>query len=306
MAELANIGLNRGLIYQSIKRFVICLTKTDSGTTNVISMSDAAEIANWQALFDTRSWDTDPSVKFVPTSLVREVVKEDTEPVFFEVEDYKVKMRNAVVDISFSFLDPEPGVLERMATYEDQSISVFPITEDNKALGIIDGTDLKPIPIKDGSLSVPNYNPRGYEEGSRNVVTMRLNSGSDMNSLGYVEIADADVFSDSDFYSLYDATMTETSGSPTTSGGTFTITLDDVDPSSPATTQNVTGVVYTEVLVKKQGAGSFVALAASGSISESANVYTINETDVFATGDNVIHVNKDGYNVAELTVTVSA
>jgi hypothetical protein len=304
MAELQNIGQNRGLIYQSIKRFVICLTKTDSATDNVISMSDAAAIANWQALFDTRSWDDDPSVKFVPTPIIRQVTKEDTEPVFWEVEDYKVKMRNAVVDLSFALLDPEPGLLARLATYEDQTISVFPITEDNKALGIIDGTDLKPIPIKDGSFSVPNYNPRGYEEGSTNL-TMRLNAGSDMNNLGYVEIADADVFSDSDFYSLYDATMTETSGSPATTGGTFTIVLDDVDPSTPATTQNVTGVVYTEVLVKKFGAGSFVALAASGSISESANVYTINEADVFAAGANLIHVNKDGYNIAELSVTVT-
>ena len=305
MSELSNIGLNRGLIYQSIKRFVICLTNTDSGTTNVISLSNAAAIANWQAKFDVRTWDTDPSTKFVPTPLIREVSKEDTEAVFWEVEDYKVKMRNAEVDLNFSLLDPEPGLLARLATYEDETISVFPITEDNKAIGILDGTDLKPIPIKDGSFSVPNYAPRGYEEGSRNVVTMRLNAGSDMNNLVYVEIADADVFSDSDFYSLYDATMTETSGSPTTSGGTFTIVLDDVDPSAPATAVNVTGVVYTEVLVKKVGAGSYVAVAASGNWTESSNVYTLNETDVFATGTNYVHVNKDGYNVAELAVVVS-
>jgi len=276
MSTLTNIGLDLGFTHAPIRRLIFCLTTNDSAAANVISLADAATLANWQTQFNQYTHLDDHSDRFVCTPLVREVVKEAVDATYWEVEDYKTKMRNGYADISFSLLDPSPYILANLKPYEDQTISVFLITEDSEAIGIKDGTDLKPIPIKVGSFSVPDWSPRGYEEGSRNVITFRLNVATDLNSVVAVTIASSDIYDDTDFYSLRD--VTATIASPAVTGCTFTPVVDDVDPSAPSTAIPVTGIVFGEVIfMLNESPWTEVSLAAEGSISYLAGVYTVNE-----------------------------
>jgi len=298
MSNLTNIGIDLGFIHDSIGRMIICLTTDDSGTTNKISLSNAAAIANWQTQFNQYAFLSDASDKYVPTPILREVVKEEGEATFWEVEDYKRKMRNADVDISASLLDPSPYILKNLAEYEDETISAWFITTDTipKAIGILDGTDLKPFPIKVNSFSVPNYSPGGYEEGSRNVFTFRLNSGADLNSIVSVAIADADVTDDTDFFSL--RTSSATISSPALTGCVFTPTVDDVDPTAPATDINITGIVFGEVVFRDRANDSTVSLADANSISYSSGAYTVNEAGLLTTGHTYdIETSHSGYDV---------
>ena len=295
MSTLANIGLDLGFTHAPIRRMIFCLTTNDSATTNVISLSNAAAIANWQTQFNQYSHLDDHSDRFVCSPLVREVAKEATEATYWEVEDYKTKLRNGYADIKFNILDPSPYILNNMKDLEDQTVSVFFITEDAEAIGIKSGTDLKPIPIKPGSFTVPDWSPRGYDAGSINTVSFRLNAATDLNSVVAVTIADADVYDESDFYSLRD--VTNTVASPATTGCTFTPVVDDLDPSAPSTAIPVTGIVYSEVsFMLNESPYTVVSPAAAENLTYSSGTYTVNETALLtADKDYVLKISHAGY-----------
>lgn len=280
--SLPNIGLDLGFTHAPIKRLVFCLTTDDSGAANVISLSDAAVLANWQTQFNKYAHLADSSDKFVVSPVVRQFAKADVEPTYWEVEDYKVKMLNGYADITVNVLDPAPYIIANLKAFESESLSVFLVDENSLAIGIKSGTDLKPIPIKDGSFSVNFYSPRGYDAGSTNSITFRLSAGTDLNSLVGVQIATGDVYDDTAFYSLRD--VSATIASPAVTGCTFAPTVDDIDPSAPATSIPVTGILYSEITFVDQADDSVISLDAAGSLSYTGGVYTVNEAALLTSG----------------------
>jgi hypothetical protein len=291
------MGLDLGFTHAPIRRLIFCLTTKDAGTANVISLSNAAVLANWQTLFNTYAFAADPSVKFMASPLVREFAKADVEAVFWEIEDYKVKMHNPYADCTFAILDPSPYIMKNLREMESDTISVFLITEDCEAIGIKDGTDLKPIPIKVGSFSVPPYNPRGYSEGSKNVISFRLNAFDDLDNLCAVTIASADVYDESDFFSL--RTCVGTVASPAVTGCTITPVVTDVDPSAPATAIPVTGIVYGEITFTMTTTPfTVVSLAAAGSLTYLSGVYTVNEAVLLTAAKSyTLKISHSGYDI---------
>jgi hypothetical protein len=305
MSTIANIGYDLGLNHGPIRRLVFCLTTNDSGTANVLSLANAAAIANWRTKFNTYNFAADTSVKFVATPLVYEAAFEDGEPTYWEIEDYRRTMRQAPSDMVFSILDPSPYILKNLSDLEDSILSVFFITSDNKAIGIKDGTDLKPIPIQANSFSVPYYKPAGYDVGSQNIVRFRLSSGADRNSLVAVTIADGSVTDVADFFSLRAAVGTV--ASPATTGCQITTALNDVNPSAPGTVIRVTGIPYTGfTLTLNESPGTVKTLASAGSLTEVSGVYTINESALLTSGKSyILKVSISGYDiVASGLVTV--
>lgn len=304
MAGLSNLGKDLGLIHDPIRRLIFCKTLDDSGSENVISLTDAVVLANWQTQFDQYSHLSDYSDRFVPTPKVRQVSKDDLEPEYWEVEDYKRKMRNGYADLNFSLLDPSPYILGNLAPWEDETLSVFMLSEDAKVIGILDGSNLKPLPIKDGSFSVPNWSPGGYDEGSTNVVTFRLDSATDLNSVVAITIASADATSDSDFYSLRDSSMVIDNEAVT--GCTFAPTVDDVDPEAPGTSIPITGILHSEITFKDQATPfTEVTLAASGSLTYSGGVYTVNEAALLTTGHTYdLLIEHSGFDIIKQDVVV--
>lgn len=304
MSTIANIGYDLGLNHGPIRRLVFCLTTNDSGTANVLSLANAAAIANWRTKFNTYNFAADTSVKFVPTPLCYEAAFEDGEPTYWEIEDYRRTMRQAPSDMVFSLLDPSPYILKNLADLEDSVVSVFFITSDNKAIGIKDGTDLKPLPLQANSLSVPYYKPAGYDVGSQNIVRFRLSSGSDRNNIVAVTIADGTVTDVADFFSLRAGTGTV--ASPATTGCVITTALTDVNPSAPATAIRMTGMVYGEITFTMTTTPFTIkSLAGAGSLTEVSGVYTINESALLTSGKSyTAKISKSGFDIVCDTVTV--
>jgi hypothetical protein len=313
MSTLGNIGYNLGLNTGPIRRLVFCLTQTDAGAVNSLSLANAAAIANWRTKFNVFAHGSnlahgtvDASTKFVPSPLVYEGAFPQADATVWTVEDYQRKMRNAPSDVEFSLLDPSPYILQNFSDLESEAISVYFITDDNKAIGILDGANLVPFPIQLNSLSVPYYTPAGYETGSQNKFKFRLSSGADRNKAVAVEITDGSVTDAADFVALRDATGTITS--PATTGCVITTALTDVNPSAPATAIPVAGIVYGEIVFWLQEAPytTHVVLASAGSLAESpSGTYTVNESALLTSGKVYLpKISKNGYDITCGTVTI--
>lgn len=304
MSNLANIGYNLGLNTGPIRRLIFTKTLNDSGTVNKISLSDAAAIANWRTKFNVYNFAADPSIKFVPTPLVYQGAFPAADATTWTVEDYIRKMRNAPSDVEFHLLDISPYILKNLALLESEVLSVYFVTLDNKVMGIKDGTDLVPFPLQTNSLSVPYYNPAGFDTGSDNTVKFRLASGSDRNLLVAVEIADGSVTDAADFIALRDVTGTITT--PATTGCVITTALDDVNPSNPAAAIRLVGLAFGDITFTLQESPHTVkSLAASGSLTEASGVYTINEAGLLTSGKVYLpKISKSGYDVTCGLVTV--
>jgi hypothetical protein len=304
MSNLSNIGYNLGLNTGPIRRLVFCLTLSDAGAVNSISLSNAAAIANWRTKFNTYNHATDPSVKFVCTPLVYQTNFPQADATKWTVEDYVRKMRNAPSDVEFSLLDPSPYILQNFSDLESEAISVYFITDDNKAIGILDGANLVPFPIQLNSLNVPYYSPAGFETGSENKFSFRLSSGSDRNKAVAVEIADGSTTDAADFIALRDGTGTI--GTPATTGCVLTTLLDDPNPSAPGTAIRMTGMAYTEITFTMTTTPFTVkSLASAGSLTEVSGVYTINESALLTSGKAYTpKISKSGFDIVCGVVTV--
>ena len=295
---LTNPGYNRGYSPGRTVRLIFCLTLNESSTTNQISLADAAAKANWLAKFDLPAFESNEDEKFIPTPVVYEVAEEETEATFWEVEDYKQEMISAPVDISYSMLNVSPYIVKNMETWKSYNMSVYRLTDTHYVQGQLSGANLKPFAIQPGSFSVQNYKNRGYDVGSKVVVSFRLLAGANANETVAVQIADSDVdySDDTQFPSLIDATGAITS--PAVTGCVCTMTCDDVNPVAPATSIPVTGIVYTEVTFRDQADDSPVTLAASGSISQTGGALTVNEAALLTAGHTyTLEIRKSGYNI---------
>ncbi len=306
MAALPNAGYNRGFNPGRTVRLIFCRTLSDSSTTNQIPLSDAAAIANWMAKFNLPAFESNEDEKFICTPIIYEVAEAETEATFWEVENYKQEMIPAPVDISYSMLNVSPYIVKNMELWKSYNLSVYRLTDTQYAQGMLNSTNLKPYRIQPGSFSVQNYKSRGYEVGSKTVVSFRLLAGSDANETVAVNIADGDYSDDTQFFSLIDATGTITS--PAVTGCVCTLACDDVDPIDPATSIPVTGIVYTEITFRDQADGvTTVTLAASGSISQTGGVLTINEAALLTAGHTYdLEIRKSGYNIVCGDVVVPA
>lgn len=308
MSYLQNIGTNRGFTYGAIKRFIFTKTTTDGGTANRILISAADTLANWQALFNVHKTDADPSTKYMPSPLVRAVGKEDTEPVFFELEDYRTKMRNAYADINFTLLDMEPYIYGNMRNLEDEVVSVFMVGENGEMIGKKNGLYLEPIPIKLGSFNVPFYPFRSFEAASQGVGSFRLGAGTDLDSIVAVTLTSGDVFDSLDFYSLIDVSGAVTD--PAVTGCDIILTVDDTDANAPGDEIYLTDtdVAFGDITFTDQdGVSGDVTLAASGSLSYNSTTkkHTINEAALLTTGHTYtckIPIDKYDITVADVVI----
>jgi len=306
MSILGNIGYDLGLNTGPIRRIVFCLTQTDGGVVNSLTLANAAAIANWRTKFNVYNHAADPSIKFVCSPLVYQGAFPAAEPTKWTVEDYERKMRNAPSDFEFHLLDPSPYILGNFEELESQVISAYFITEDNYAIGKKDGANLVPFPIQNNSLSVPYYSPAGFETGSDNPFKFRLSAGSDRNSLVAVKIADGSVTDSADFIALRD--VTGTVSAVTANGCTITTALDDVNPAVPGTPIRLVGLAFGDIVFYDNAAPSTpIALSGAGELVETSGVYVITKSAIFTTEHiYTCKIIKSGYDTVVDPVTFTA
>ena len=300
---IANIGINRGFTHGAIRRVGFCLKTITAGTDNYISLANAAAIANWQAKQNVWDHSADPSLRVLWTTIIYKATSTPGDPVVWEIEDFKEQMRAGTEDMAFSVINPSPQYMDRLIDLKNDTIAVYFLTEYNEVLGMKDGANMKPFPLQFGSLSIPNYKTRGYSEGSENIFSFRLLSGTDKNRMCKVVVADGDVTSDEDFYSLEPATGTI--GSPATTGCTITPVCDNYDPDDPGTSIPVTGITYGLITFVDQADDSPHTLTGAGNLTYLSGVYTVNQAAILTSGHVYdVQIDMPRYQITCGTVTV--
>lgn len=300
---IPNIGTNRGFTHGAIRRVGFVLKSTNAGTDNFISIADADTLANWQTKQNVWDHAADTSLRVMWTSILYKSTSTPGDPVVWEIEDFKEEMRAGVEDMAFSLLNPSPQYMDRLIAIKGQILGVWFLTEYDEVLGMKDGVNLKPFPLQTGSLSIPNYKTRGYSEGSENIWSFRLLSGVDKNKMIKVVVADGDVTSDEDFYSLEPATGTI--GTPAVTGCTITPVCDNYTPNDPATAIPVTGITYTMITFVDRATAAEITLDAAGSLTYLAGVYTVNEASLLTTAHTYdVQIDMPRYQVTCGIVTV--
>jgi hypothetical protein len=283
MSSLTNLGQGGNFIHGAPRRLIFGLKQTDALVNNSISIADADTLANWQTKFNNWSYLADTSDKYMATMMIREFTPAEGDQTIWEIEDYRRIMRSANLDISVSMLDNEPAYLAGLRALVSQSIGFNIVTDLDEVIGIKNGTNLELIPIKDGSFHVPFHKLGGYTEGSKNVISFRADSGTNLDNLVAVTMTDGDVTSDTDFFSL--RTSTATVSSPAVTGCVFTPSEVRVDPSDPGTTKLISGITFGMITFRDQADQSAVTLAAAGSLTynSSTGAYTVNESTLLTT-----------------------
>jgi hypothetical protein len=298
-SKLPNIGYDYKFKPEEIRRFMLVLYKKDDNTLNKVTLVNAALKATWTALFDVPNFSADTSGKVVCSPLCFGAGATSGEATAFDTNGYFRVLQDGSVDFTFLFYDVAPAIAKQLRSLADFNIAAWPVTQDTKVLGVKDGTDLKPLRIQ--NLTCPNYTPPTRDSVAILECKFRLDAGSDMNNLVAVQVADADVTDDSDFYSLRD--VTATAASPAVTGCTLVFKLDEVDPSAPGTDIYLTSssVLHSSIKFADAAGGADKALAGAGSLTYVAgtHTFTVNEAALLTT----LHVYTPHVTVAGFDIT---
>jgi hypothetical protein len=285
---MENWGGNVTMTYKAARRLLVCPTYDGSAVANKINKSSLVAgqlpLAVLQALYNVWWHSTDPDTKWAATPQISEFTPTDVDPTESTSEWYKAVMQSGERDASFMINDPAPNTMKQLALLTAAGqLSFAIITGDDYLLCKYDGTYLIPLQIQDGSLKVTPYKPRGYTEHSKNLISFRLNEADSMNSLVAVKITGGYVTSDSDHFSLVNATCVCTGMA--TGAVVMTITRDASNPLTPTIKEGVTGILFTEVVAHGTDVTDDETPALTANWVETAGgVYTWTETSVFTSG----------------------
>ncbi|MFW6371418.1 MAG: hypothetical protein ACOC10_09465 [Bacteroidota bacterium] len=294
---LSNLGQFCNFEVGEGKRILFQALKKADGTLNYISKAEAAEIANWQTLFDKQNYDSDVLTKVVPTPIIFEMTPEIAEDVVFDQAGYFKKIREGDYNLNFMVNEQSPYLIKQLKDMERRQIGFYVVDTLNQVIGKESGDNIYPIPLI--RVSVGNFRLPSFETVNQMPVTMRLVDPTDMNLLTSVTIADAQWDNDSDFYSLINVTGTVTS--PAATGCTIAMVIDQTGDTGP------TGLAFDDFTFVDQSDNSETTLAASGSLTESPDgTYTIDEASLLSAGTYTVKVEKDGYDFFIDDVVVSS
>lgn len=292
---LSNPGNYCDVAIDEIRRVLFVNKYKDDGTLNYISQADAAAIANWQTLFDKADFSSSIMEKVVPSHLVWGLTTEQEDNVVDDNNGYLIKLADGNYTINYEHILLEPYCISQYKALEEQTLSVYFVDADDKVWGKKSGVNLYPLDIL--GFQISNFSPKTREQASKSMVRFRLKTPTDMNILTSVTIADGDVTSDDDFYSLIDADVAISA--PAVTGCVVVIDTAQGDVA-------VTGITYSGFTFVDQADGSTVTLAGAGSLNETPNgTYTVNEAALLTTAHTYdLQITFSGYNISVGEVVV--
>lgn len=304
-----NWGGNVTMAYKAARRIIICPTLNGSSALNQINKSSLVAgqlpIAVLQGLYNTWWHSADPLAKMAATPQISEFAVTDVDPTESTSEWYKAVMQAGERDGAFVLNDVSPFVMKQLALLTAAgAISFYIITGDDYLLCKYDGTYLVPLQIQDGSLKVTPYKLRGFAEHSKNMMSFRLNEADSMNSLVGVKITGGVVTSDSDHFSLLDATCVCTGMA--TGAVVMTITRTHSNPLTPSLAEGVSGILFSEVVAHGTDVSDDETPALAANWVETAGgVYTWTETSVFTSGKHYqVKISHPRVEVADVTFAI--
>ena len=292
---LSNPGNYCDVAIDEIRRVLFVNKYKDDGTLNYITQSNAAAIANWQTLFDKPDFSSSIMEKVVPSHQVWGLTTEQEDNVVDDNNGYLIKLADGNYTVSYEHILLEPYSVKQYKSLEEQTLAVYFVDADDRVWGKKSGVNLYPVDILGVQFS--NFSPKTREAASKTMCKFRIKNATDMNELTSVTIADGDVTSDDDFYSLIDADIAISS--PAVTGCVAVIDTAQGDVA-------VTGIAYTAFTFVDQADGSTATLAGVGSVTESPNgTYTINEAALLTTAHTYdLQVTLSGYNISVGEVVV--
>jgi hypothetical protein len=302
---MENLGKSYAMNYKSPQRIILVNTYDNSGAVNRILKSAVTGIAALKAKFNVYWHSADPTTKWVPTPRCAAVTPTYNQPTAWELEWYKTWMQAGTLDMAFTLPDVSPNIIDSLTTIASDGIpkSFFMVSGDQYLLGKDDDTYITPFQIQDNSILVPPNNLRAWDKGAENIISFRLTDSTDMNKLIGILVADGYPALDSSYYSLIDVTCTPTS--PTANGVVLAFALTNKNPLAPGTAIPLTDILHSEVLFT-HATEADVSIATAGNWVETPDgTYTLTQSAAFAAGAWTVQVSHPGYEVAEVSFTVT-
>ncbi|MDX5586494.1 MAG: hypothetical protein QNK20_16530 [Aureibaculum sp.] len=291
---LGNLGQACELNDMSEIKRILFVSQTDAnGDANKILKTDLLAIAGLQAKFDIPNFDADVLTKLVSSMLLYDVASTQADANAYDQGGYYKKTSDGNYDISFTVNEAIAKQIGLLKDFENNNIAVFFVDADTRVIGRdgrLIGDDLYLYPVSMQNINIPNFNLPSYAGISQEICTARVLTPSDMNTLISIQIADANVASDSDFYSLTDVN-TVISAPATT--GCVAVLSEVIDGSA------VAGFVFGDFNFYDVLAPTVaIPLAGAGSLVEAPDgTYTINEVALLASGSYTLEIIKSKYDV---------
>ena len=288
---LPNTG-NTGVPYcgKEGRRFGFTALKDENNALNFITKADAAVLANWQARFDKPAFETDVLSKVVMTRNLYNVIQEQEENIMYQNQAFQMKLRDGILTISGMDEDTIGEVVAAYKAIEDKNVAVYIFDVDTNVQGKEGGVNIYPFQLD--SVSSQNFNMRSAEIPGQANLIIKFKNPSDINSIFAVNVADAEITDDADFYGLIDATMT--TASPAVTGGDFTPTVNGDG------TTFIPSITYNELTFTATDGSGDETLAGAGSLSYNSvtGTYTVNEALLLTSGKTYhIKVRHAGYDI---------
>jgi hypothetical protein len=301
-SSLPNIGKDCKFKIQRPRRLMLTSAVKEDGTANKISLTNAALLSAWQALFDKPDFSTSILEKVVPSPLIYEATTSIENENRVDSDTYSRTIYKGDTDINFMYNDSLPEVIKQMQAMESRNIAAYIVDDDGVVIGKKVGTDLYPLALSE--LETANYQLPA-DGVSQTPGRIRFTEGSDLNSLTAVTVLDASGnvvnMAESvgiDVYSLTDVTLT--SADPAVTGCTFTATIDRSGSSLDT-------IAFGDITFVNQSSGATETLAGAGSLSYNATtkVYTVNEAALLTTANTYkIQIVKSKFNVVHSNTVI--
>ena len=264
---------------EEIKMIGFTSYKKEDGTRNQMTTETVALRATHTALLDKYNFDTDNLEKLVLSPIIYNLKAEQGDSTKYENAGYVKKTKDGDYIITFMVEGTNPDVTKQAKFLEDNDVAIYLYDEQGNCGYEKSDTIAYPFRV---DVEVQNFKLADNEVPAQFMVTMTLKSSNSINNLWYASMLDgsgnaADIYDETYFYSLNDATGTVTS--PATTGCQVVITNNRYGTA-------VTGSVYGEWTFRDQAAPyTAITLAAAGSITESpSGTYVVNESSLLTSG----------------------
>lgn len=269
-----------------IRRHFLTRRTDANGTKKSIAYTDAVAIANWQTLFDTYNFDTDPTDKVVPLVKNYNFVQTNENEIVFSEDTYKKTIFKGDETIVMQFNSISPEYVAVLDGYSDIDLAAYLSDENGSMFGWSqDGVNVYPFSIED--WKVGNFNFPG-ETISIEAASYQFADTNELKYIVKVEVLDTDSVKvnmsqklGDVIYSLQDAVIVVSS--PALTGCVFT--FKTVEPIT-ADAIDITGVAYGDITFVDQADDTQVTLASADKLTynSATGEYTVNEAALLTTG----------------------
>jgi len=294
--------------FVQISRIMITTVNDQNGDLNSFTIEQAGLIANWQAKFDKKAFESDVLTKIVPIDEVANCVQAKEGEIVFAENRHTRTLYKGDNNFTFEIFDHFPEFIAGLQAMEGKNLAFYFVDFNGKVYGKTDGTNFLPIPVE--GFNVDEFVFPTGDAGSRVPAKFKIKNNSDLNKAYQVTVLDAD----GEIIDMSAKLGTNVYGQRTTTNvitgeavtgcvmDIKTVTLADKDA------QPILGIAYAEVVfVDQDGISSNIPLTAAGDITYNAitKFWTINKAALLTTAHTYkLQIKTSGYDIPDSLVVI--